>query len=67
MPNRIVRLSLLLTLFLIPTAALAQATAASPAAQGPVTQAQIAALQQAVTNAQSAGDNAWMQIGRAHV
>ncbi|MGH9345548.1 MAG: hypothetical protein ACRD19_17510, partial [Terriglobia bacterium] len=35
--------------------ALAQAPAATP-----VTQAQIEALQRAVQNAQSAGDNAWM-------
>ena len=39
----------------------------TPAAQGPVTQAQITALQQAVQNAQSAGDNAWMLISAALV
>jgi len=47
--------------------ALAQATAATPAAQAPATQAQIAALQQAVQNAQSAGDNAWMLVSAALV
>ena len=35
--------------------------------QAPATQAQIAALQQAVDNAQSAGDNAWMLISAALV
>ena len=39
----------------------------NPAAQAPATQAQIAALQQAVQNAQSAGDNAWMLISAALV
>ncbi len=72
MPNRSVRLSLLPTLLLVPAAALAQTTAAAPAiqgaaAQGPATQAQIAALQQAVQNAQSAGDNAWMLTSAALV
>jgi len=42
-------------------------TAAAPAAQAPVTQAQISALQQAVQNAQSAGDNAWMLVPAALV
>ena len=42
-------------------------TAAAPAAQAPVTQAQISALQQAVQNAQSAGDNAWMLVSAALV
>ena len=58
----------LLALFLgVPAMALAQATAATPAAQAPATQAQIAALQQAVQNAQSAGDNAWMLVSAALV
>ena len=35
--------------------------------QAPATQAQIAALQQAVQNAQSAGDNAWMLVSAALV
>lgn len=43
------------------------ALAQTPAAQAPVTQAQIAALQQAVQNAQSSGDNAWMLISAALV
>jgi Amt family ammonium transporter len=54
--------------------ALAVAPALSPAASAPVTQAQIAALQQAIqanqaatANAQSAGDNAWMLTSAALV
>ncbi len=35
--------------------------------QGPATQAQIAALQQAVDNARSAGDNAWVLVSAALV
>jgi len=35
--------------------------------QAPVTQAQIDALQQAINNAQSAGDNAWMLVSAALV
>ncbi len=52
----------MLALFLFPAAALAQTAAAPPDAQ-----AQIAALQQAVRNAQSAGDNAWMLVSAALV
>jgi ammonium transporter, Amt family len=44
------------------TAALAQTPASAP-----VTQAQIDALQQAVQNAQSSGDNAWMLVSAALV
>ncbi|MGA2674552.1 MAG: ammonium transporter [Terracidiphilus sp.] len=54
--------------------ALAVAPALGPAASAPATQAQIAALQQAVQNAQaasasaqSAGDNAWMLVSAALV
>jgi Amt family ammonium transporter len=55
---------LLLPLFLgTPALALAQ----TPAASAPATQAQIAALQQAVQQAQSAGDNAWMLVSAALV
>ena len=39
----------------------------APAASAPATQAQIAALQQAVQSAQSAGDNAWMLVSAALV
>jgi Amt family ammonium transporter len=47
---------------------LVQAQSASiPPAPAPATQAQIAALQQAVQNAQSAGDNAWMLVSAALV
>jgi Amt family ammonium transporter len=41
--------------------------AVAPPASAPVTQAQIAALQQSVQNAQSAGDNAWMLASAALV
>jgi Amt family ammonium transporter len=54
-----------LALIGFPALSLTQTTA--PAVQGPVTQAQIAALQQAVQNAQSAGDNAWMLVSAALV
>src|SRR5579863_10349082 len=50
----------------LPAFAFAQ-SAATPSAQAPATQAQIAALQQAVQNAQSAGDNAWMLVSAALV
>src|SRR4051812_41457182 len=55
---------LLPLLFLLPSLALAQQTAP---ASGPATQAQIAALQQAVQNAQTSGDNAWMLVSSALV
>ncbi|MGH9589156.1 MAG: ammonium transporter, partial [Terracidiphilus sp.] len=57
-----------------PSLALAQSSSAAPAAQGPVTQAQIAALQSALQHTQSAiaaaqtsGDNAWMLTSAALV
>jgi Amt family ammonium transporter len=56
---RVVSLSFLLTL---PAALTGQTLGAAPA-----TQAQIAALQQEVRHAQSAGDNAWMLISSALV
>jgi Amt family ammonium transporter len=49
----------------IPAWTLAQT--AVPAAQAPATQSQIAALQQAVQNAQMSGDNAWMLTSAALV
>src|SRR5579863_9738501 len=60
--------SLLLLPFLlgIPVLTMAQATAPGPGAQ-PATQAQIAALQQAIQNAQTSGDNAWMLVSAALV
>ncbi len=61
------RFLLLPTLLGFPAMAMAVAPAITPAAQAPVTQAQIAALQQAVQNAQSAGDNAWMLTSAALV
>jgi Amt family ammonium transporter len=51
-----------LALFGFPTLALSQAPGSAPA-----TQAQVAALEQAVRNAQSAGDNAWMLMSAALV
>jgi ammonium transporter, Amt family len=61
-------------LFGVPALALAQSPTAAPAATGPVTQAQITALQQAlqhtqaaIASAQSAGDNAWMLTSAALV
>src|SRR3984957_18644295 len=50
----------------LPALAGAQAAGVS-AAQAPATQEQIAALQQSVQNAQSAGDNAWMLASAALV
>jgi len=50
-----------------PAIAMAVAPAITPAPGAPATQAQIAALQQAVQNAQSAGDNAWMLTSAALV
>jgi Amt family ammonium transporter len=58
---------LLLPFFLIsPIVAVAQTTAAVAGSQ-PATQAQIAELQQAVRNAQTSGDNAWMLMSAALV
>jgi Amt family ammonium transporter len=58
------RLLLLPAIFGLPALALSQTPAAGSA---PATQAQIAALQQAVQQAQSAGDNAWMLTSAALV
>ena len=61
------RMLLLLALLLGPPAlATGQSTAAVAGSQ-PATQAQIAALQQAVQNAQTSGDNAWMLTSAALV
>jgi len=55
-------------LFLIAAAASGTANAfAQTSSSAPVTQAQIDALQKAVQNAQSAGDNAWMLVSAALV
>jgi Amt family ammonium transporter len=59
---------MLFVLFFFGLPALVHAQSASiSSAQAPATQAQIAALQQAVQNAQSAGDNAWMLVSAALV
>jgi Amt family ammonium transporter len=65
MCSRRIKLLLLPFFLAFPAAALAVAPAlhTSP----PATQAQIAALQQAVQNAQSAGDNAWVLVSSALV
>ncbi len=61
-------ISMLFVLFFFGLPALVHAQSASiSSAQAPATQAQIAALQQAVQNAQSAGDNAWMLVSAALV
>jgi Amt family ammonium transporter len=66
MRSRTLKLLFLSALLGVPALVLAQ-TASAPAASAPATQAQIAALQQAVQNAQSAGDNAWMLVSAALV
>ncbi|HET6206964.1 MAG TPA: ammonium transporter [Terracidiphilus sp.] len=63
---RRIGLSILFFLLSLPTLASAQAAAPAPSSQ-PATQAQIAALQQAVQNAQTSGDNAWMLVSSALV
>jgi Amt family ammonium transporter len=63
MRSSFVRPFLLLCLAASPLAAAAQAAGGN----APATQAQIAQLQQAVQNAQSAGDNAWMLVSAALV
>jgi ammonium transporter, Amt family len=62
-----IKMFLVAVLFVFPALALAQASTPAQAAEAPVTQAQITALQQAVQNAQSAGDNAWMLTSAALV
>jgi Amt family ammonium transporter len=57
---RRITLLLLLSFLVFPAAALAVAPDLKPSP--PATQAQIAALQQAVRDAQSAGDNAWVLV-----
>jgi Amt family ammonium transporter len=59
MHRRSIKLLVLLAVAAIPALALAQSA--------PASQAQIAALQQAVTDARSAGDNAWMLVSAALV
>jgi Amt family ammonium transporter len=69
MCRKCIRMLLFLALFGIPAWTLAQTAVSTriPAADGPATQSQIAALQKAVENAQSAGDNAWMLTSAALV
>ena len=57
---RRIKLLLLIAFFAFPAAALAVAPALGPSP--PATQAQIAALQQAVRDAQTSGDNAWVLV-----
>jgi Amt family ammonium transporter len=72
--RRAFSLLLVTAVLALPVAAFAVAPDTSPAPSAPVTQAQIAALQQAVqtaqaasVSAQSAGDNAWMLVSAALV
>src|SRR5271165_2313829 len=65
MRSRTFRIALLL--FVLGTSAFAFAQSPAPTPSAPATQAQIAALQQAVQSAQSAGDNAWMLVSAALV
>jgi len=65
--SRILKRAILFAFLVFPALSLAQSPTTTQPAQGPVTQAQIAALQQAVQNAQSAGDNAWMLVSAALV
>jgi ammonium transporter, Amt family len=67
MSCRTLKMFLLLVVSAAPALTWAQATATNPQAGAPATQAQIAALQQAVQSAQSAGDNAWMLTSAALV
>jgi Amt family ammonium transporter len=66
MRSRTIKTLLLPFLLGLPALTLGQPVSI-PAAQAPATQAQIAALQQSVQNAQSAGDNAWMLVSAALV
>ncbi len=61
------KILVLSALFSFPLLTLAQSIPAVSNPQAPATQGQIAALQQAVQNAQSAGDNAWMLTSAALV
>ena len=65
MRSRIVPLILLS--IILGSSALTFAQAPASASSAPATQAQIAALQQAVQSAQSSGDNAWMLASAALV
>src|ERR1017187_6110083 len=65
--NRRIKLLLLSALAGVPALSLAQASGQGMPASAPATQGQIAALQQAVEKAQSAGDNAWMLVSAALV
>ena len=67
MHSRTIRRLLLPAFLGFPAFAVAHAACIAPDTHVPVTQAQIAALQQAVQNAQSSGDNAWMLVSAALV
>jgi Amt family ammonium transporter len=64
MGRKAVRSVLLTAFVLIPLAAIGQSASSNAA---PASQAQIEALQQAVQNAQTSGDNAWMLVSAALV
>ena len=61
------RISILLLSILLASPALALAVAPRIGPSPPATQEQVAALEQAVHNAQSAGDNAWVLVSAALV
>ncbi|MGO9318827.1 MAG: ammonium transporter [Terracidiphilus sp.] len=65
MPRRAIKLLFLSALLGIPAMALAVAPDLKPSP--PATQAQVAALQQAIRDAQSSGDNAWVLVSAALV
>jgi Amt family ammonium transporter len=58
---------ILATYLLFSTLSFGQTPGSASSAAGPATEAQIAALNQAVQSAQSAGDNAWMLVSAALV
>jgi Amt family ammonium transporter len=60
-------LMILATYLLFSTLSFGQTPGSASSAAGPATEAQIAALNQAVQSAQSAGDNAWMLVSAALV
>ena len=67
MRSRNLKFLLLTFLLALPSLAFTQTAASVPSGDAPATQAQVAALKEAVANAQSAGDNAWMLTSAALV
>ena len=67
MSRKLIQFLFLIVLAAMPAWAVAPNFANDHGANAPATQAQIAALQQAVANAQSSGDNAWVLVSAALV